>query len=167
MFCRRYIKMNNSKNNKYHILAWCIVLAWMVMIFCFSAQVADESSETSGRIVGLILKLFGLEENTDEAELLTFIIRKGAHFTEYTILALWCINALQFTKPRYYPVIAWLIASLYAVSDEIHQLFVEGRSCEIRDMCIDGAGALLGVLIGIIITKNTLKRRSQNEGLGE
>ena len=41
---------------------------------------------------------------------------------------------------------------LYACTDEIHQLFIEGRSGEIRDILVDSTGALIGmVLVGIIL----------------
>ena len=42
---------------------------------------------------------------------------------------------------------AWAIGTAYAVTDEIHQLFVPGRSCELRDICIDAVGVLCGCLI--------------------
>jgi len=50
-------------------------------------------------------------------------------------------------------ILAWLIGSAYAVTDEIHQYFASERSCEIRDMCIDSCGVLVGVLIGLLIIR--------------
>ena len=44
-----------------------------------------------------------------------------------------------------------LFTTLYACTDEIHQLFVEGRSGEIRDIIIDGLGATLGTMIFLLI----------------
>jgi len=44
-------------------------------------------------------------------------------------------------------LIAWAVGAAYAVTDEFHQLFVAGRSCEVRDMCIDAAGVLCGVMV--------------------
>lgn len=49
--------------------------------------------------------------------------------------------------------IPWCFATLYAISDEFHQTFVSGRSGEPLDVCIDGSGALLGVLLAFAITK--------------
>ena len=43
-------------------------------------------------------------------------------------------------------LLAWLIAAAYAATDEVHQLFVDGRSGSFVDVCIDSAGAFLGVL---------------------
>ena len=44
-------------------------------------------------------------------------------------------------------ITAWLAGTLYAMTDEIHQSFVPGRSCELRDMGIDSCGVLAGVLV--------------------
>ena len=49
--------------------------------------------------------------------------------------------------------IPWCFATLYAISDEFHQTFVSGRSGEPLDVCIDGSGALLGVILAFAITK--------------
>ncbi len=45
-------------------------------------------------------------------------------------------------------IVVWAFASLYGVTDEIHQSFVPGRACQVRDMVIYSAGALIGVVIG-------------------
>ena len=55
-------------------------------------------------------------------------------------------------------VLPWVIGTIYAVSDEVHQLFVEGRSCEVRDMLLDSAGVAAGVLL-----MNWLKSRDMNK----
>ena len=55
-------------------------------------------------------------------------------------------------------VLPWAIGTIYAVSDEVHQLFVEGRSCEVRDMLLDSAGVAAGVLL-----MNWLKSRDMNK----
>ena len=53
---------------------------------------------------------------------------------------------------------AWLIAAAYAVTDEIHQLFVPGRSCEFRDICIDAVGVLAGVLLMRAIERRQIRK---------
>ena len=52
---------------------------------------------------------------------------------------------------------AWLVAALYAVSDEIHQYFVPERACALMDMGIDSAGAAAGVLIVYFIYRKNRK----------
>jgi len=138
------------RNKKFTI----IVIAIMAFIFFQSALPADLSSEESGRVVDLIVRLFQGVAPIDR-ETLVFIVRKGAHFTEYMILGGFLVPAVKEwmavdTTPV--PVVreritAWLAGTLYAVTDEIHQSFVPGRSCELRDMGIDSCGVLAGVLV--------------------
>lgn len=54
----------------------------------------------------------------------------------------------KFLKEMFLP---WLIAALYAASDEIHQLFVPGRSGQLSDVILDSAGALAGVAVFTVI----------------
>lgn len=142
--------MSILRNKKFTI----IVIAIMAFIFFQSALPADLSSEESGRVVDLIVRLFQGVAPIDR-ETLVFIVRKGAHFAEYMILGGFLIPAVKEwmavdTTPV--PVVreritAWLAGTLYAVTDEIHQSFVPGRSCELRDMGIDSCGVLAGVLV--------------------
>lgn len=138
--------------------AWFAVLVfWMALIFHFSGQKAAESAEISSsfsyRIVSGVRNVLSAdwEEETVEAAAvwLEHPLRKAAHMTEYAVLAWICLgNCMQYPflrKKRY--VWAWLAASCYAVTDEFHQLFIEGRSGEIRDVAIDSMGALLGLLL--------------------
>lgn len=81
------------------------------------------------------------EDQLKMAEMIETPIRKCAHFFEYTVLGI--LSYMSFTS---YPV-ALTFSSIYAVSDEIHQMFVPGRSCELRDMIIDIGGVLLGLLL--------------------
>ncbi len=75
------------------ILTLCLVLVWMTVIFLFSAQPADESSQTSSVFVDAYLRLFhpdfssmSPEEQDSLLENLTFWIRKLGHFTEFSVL---------------------------------------------------------------------------------
>ena len=77
------------------------------------------------------------------------ILRKCAHLTEYAIL-----GAL-LTRATRAPALAVLVASLYAVTDEVHQTFVDGRLGTPRDVAID----LLGVLIGVVGWRRWRDRR--------
>ena len=128
----------------------------MLIMFNFSAQLADESSETSSTFCIILAKLlYHNYQNYDIAiqEIITngleFIIRKTAHFTEYAVMGfLWY---LYFANRKYNILISIGATSLYACTDEFHQLFVEGRSGQIRDILIDTCGGSFGVLVGFII----------------
>ncbi len=117
----------------------------MGVIFWFSSRTADESTGQSNVFVEWLINLFG------ESELWVFIVRKSAHCLEFTGLALLINFAMLFTRRKRSILLSTLFASLYGVTDEIHQIFVEGRSCEFRDWAIDTFGALLGALGFIIL----------------
>ena len=128
----------------------------MAFIFFQSALPADLSSRESGRVVDLLVRLFQGILPIDR-QTMVFIVRKGAHFAEYTILGGFLVPAVTEwmavdktpvpDSVRNIRIISWLVGTLYAVTDEIHQSFVPGRSCELRDMGIDSCGVLTGVLI--------------------
>jgi VanZ family protein len=68
------------------------------------------------------------------------ILRKGAHATEYAVLGFLLARAIGRAAP------ALALGVLYATSDELHQAFVRGRHASPRDVAIDTAGLLLGLL---------------------
>ena len=94
----------------------------------------------------------GLEEG-----LVSFIVRKGAHFLEYLVLGIslfWTMRDLRTLRSRVPDesagrtvLVPWAIGALYAVTDEVHQYFVPGRSCELLDVLIDACGVAAGVAI--------------------
>lgn len=116
----------------------------MIVIFCFSVRTADESAAQSGTLLNLFQKIFGVNFITD------FIIRKSAHFLEFTGLAVLFNLSLFFKTGRLQPFLSIIFTSLYAATDEIHQLFVEGRACRAGDWAIDTAGAAAGT-IGFLV----------------
>ena len=115
------------------------------IIFIFSSFGADGSNAQSGFIVSVITSIFPTASNLD---ILTTIVRKSAHFLEYALLGFFTARA--FAAYNKHP--AWAIPAgiVYAVTDEFHQLFVPGRSCEITDVLIDSVGVTLGAGIYVI-----------------
>jgi VanZ family protein len=69
------------------------------------------------------------------------ILRKCAHATEYAILAILLYRAIGRELP------AFLIGLAYAVTDELHQEFVQGRHASPFDVSMDAAGLVLGLLV--------------------
>ena len=140
-------------------LPWIAVAAWMVVIFWMSAQTAGQSGGLSEAITRWILHVIyqgfdGLSAEKQESILAIChtILRKGAHFMEYAVLAMLVANAL-----RQYPManrLQWLlpvaVSAAYAVTDEIHQYFVPDRACRFWDVCIDTAGAACGIAIFLL-----------------
>lgn len=123
-----------------------VVILIMIFIFIQSALPADLSSMESNVIVQMLAQFVSIDP-----ESISYVVRKAAHFTEYLILGCALVPVMREHGKK--AILAWLIGSAYAVTDEIHQYFVSERSCEIRDMCIDSCGVLVGVLIGLLIIR--------------
>ena len=145
----------NSKIIK--IILWTAVILWMVLIFMFSAENAEESIETSDGIVDIVVDhvLADKKETMDEEEFLkikeqiSHFIRKSAHFSLYTVLGILVMCTIMQYSKRYsvsFPISS-SICILYAATDEIHQIFVPGRAGSIFDVFIDSSGSLSGIMI--------------------
>lgn len=139
------------------ITSWMLVIACMLTIFTFSAQVADDSRDLSQGVTIQVFKvLTKLAPNIDiELEEFNHIIRKCAHFTIYFVLGTLVLNAIRcsYGLSIGYICISFFICFIYAVSDEIHQAFVPGRGPAIFDVIIDSSGSLSGILFYILISK--------------
>ena len=148
-------------------IAGILALMWMCVIFAFSAQTKEESGAVSEGLSYRMINSTGrlLHLNIDEekireiANAIDFYVRKGAHMTEYAILAiLLCVwlGRWQMSRTRLV-CMAGTFTSLYACSDEFHQLFVEGRAGRVSDVLIDSAGAVLGLALFLFIRRCTNK----------
>lgn len=150
---------------KGRILAGVLAIAWMCMIFAFSAQESEESSEVSGafseQIVSAAGKFFHLNLDNEELHRIAAAIetplRKAAHMTEYAVLSI--LMYIWFGKWR----TAIVLAALYAASDELHQLFVPGRAGRFGDVLIDSAGAALGVFIFMGVKRCIISLRNRHK----
>ncbi|MBQ6679326.1 MAG: VanZ family protein [Lachnospiraceae bacterium] len=149
-------KRTDGKKIAERIVFTVLTLAFMLLIFSFSAQNADQSNASGGRVTGLLQRIFFpaySELPAAEYEIfigkLTYLVRKVAHFSEYLVLGLLLSRTLKAYGISYGKRIIFgiLIALLYAVLDECHQLFVPGRSGAFFDVLVDTAGAVNGVLL--------------------
>lgn len=170
LYATKYTKELLKYKDKVLII---LAIIWMGVIFMFSAQVSDESKSSSNKVTSAVVNtvISIKKENISEEkrqkiiEDKTFIVRKSAHFTEYFILGLILILYLQ-TKEKLatkYIILAIIFCVLYATSDEIHQLFVDGRSCKIMDILIDTCGSSLAILGFTSIYKLTTNLKKQKE----
>ena len=141
----------------------------MAVIFTLSHQPASESSQTSGSVIRLLVQFFikdfenlSNSEQLDIISSLQFIVRKGAHFSAYFVLGIFSFfTFLTYTSPAllWRSIISLSICFIFSISDEIHQLFVPGRSGEIRDVLIDTSGSLLSILILFFIFSIIYKKQ--------
>ena len=159
------ILYTDNCGGKMKIMKLLLIIIWMLIIFNFSNQPAQESSELSD---GFIIKTVRIIEkitngSVDEEFILkTFVkpVRKTAHFTVYLILGVLVFLFLKEfdLNTRRQIVISILICLMYASSDEIHQLFVSGRSGEVLDVCIDTFGSFVGINIVNLLLKKRHKQ---------
>lgn len=130
---------------------WGGVVAWMGLIFSFSAQPGSDSGALSGSIVESLLQMWHalFPAVSLEADTLHFIIRKGAHFTVYLILGLLVAHALSKSLQidKKHVLVTIVICCLYAVSDEVHQAFVPNRGPSAWDVLLDTTGSAVGTFI--------------------
>lgn len=121
-----------------------LLIGWMTLIFFLSAEGADNSKARSGVIVGFLKNSLNLDFADD---FLSFLTRKAAHIIAYFILGILIYSIIQTYKltTKRTIVLSIMLAFFYAIFDEIHQLFVPGRSGEIRDIFIDTAAASAGI----------------------
>ncbi len=154
------------------VIALALVLAMCVFIFAMSAKPATDSDRLSLGVVDQIITLvvpgfndMGTTEQAAYQSSLNHIVRKCAHATEFALLGILVFNLLiQLTRIRHkldsrdlslrivpLAAVAWVLSTLYAATDEFHQIFVAGRSCQLTDVCIDSSGAVIGILISCAI----------------
>lgn len=139
-------------NRKKKMVAWALLIFWMSLIFYMSNQPADISDGQSDLVINLF-SYIGIELNNYFGNLASFIVRKGAHFTEYLILYLLAYNSNKNYFNKEAKLYSIIFVFLYACSDEIHQFFIPGREMHIRDVIIDTIGGLFGYLIIFIKSK--------------
>lgn len=184
-----------------------LLIFQMLFIFTMSSFGHTSSDAQSNLFVDFIAQNFphvrhGLENNLISLNILIFLVRKTAHFTEYAILgSLFFLNLrnrlksnntltenskLQTTKTlakknpntqptktiakkaplgplKYALAMSILLSFLYACTDEIHQIFVPGRSAQFRDVLIDTLGASFGTLIAYLIVKLITKIKEHSK----
>lgn len=132
--------------NSWLFFRWFLLISWLVLIFSLSQMTGSASSDKSQILVDLLIWL-GIDPAVVPLEVLSFLIRKSAHFTEYLLLAIiaFPLSTHYFPENRTAIWLTWMLCVLYAISDEVHQLMVPGRTGKVMDVFIDAAGAGIGV----------------------
>lgn len=149
------------------ILLYSLLIIWMIIIFMFSNQKSDESASSSSRLIDFGIKIYEKVSNTkmniekieEIHKILSFPIRKLAHVTIYLILGIITCNIVLLYKLdlKNILLIGILFCMMYAISDEIHQLFVSGREGKILDVILDTCGSIFGILLTYTIYSKNRK----------
>ena len=152
------------------ILTTLMTMAVMVFIFAFSTEDAESSDQTSGNISREVLPIVypDYEQKPPEEQKTCYdnvqhIVRKTAHFTEYMILGLLirlCLESWFGHRKRMLPA-SWAAGTIYAGTDELHQLLIDGRSGQWTDVLLDSGGVMTGVLIAVLILYLSSRKRLQ------
>ena len=151
-------------------LLWDLVLAVAGMIFFFSSQEGYASMKTSNGITYWMIRLFhpgydglGGKEKRAIFQRFQYIVRKGAHFSEFALLGVSLRLLFQALSLRLPLPLAYVAGTLYACIDELHQQFTGNRSPMWRDVGIDSAGVLCGAaLVSLILWLR--RRRKEKAG---
>jgi VanZ family protein len=142
------------------ITAWICVFVWMVLILSLSSDTAEVSKEKSKFIEQLIRKsIESIQERLDisiiQVDSFQLHVRKAAHMFIYFVLGLLLMLALKISgirgKNAYF--LSFLVGALFAVMDETYQNFIPGRSGQVRDVMIDSAGVLIGLVFFELVVK--------------
>lgn len=150
----KLFSLTGRKRTSLLAVLWLLTALVMCVIFAFSAQSAEGSKELSGGLLTRILEIIPFEISH------TFL-RKTAHFSEYALLGAVSFCAFSFSLKRKTFLFPWLFSTAYAVTDEVHQLFIPGRACRAFDVFIDSMGSATGIafialvflIIGLIYKK--------------
>ncbi len=164
-----FIARHPKLNILFRVLFFITTISIMALIFEFSSQSAKESSAVSGGIIEKIVTLFPFLQKGEEmsvvVESLQHIVRSFAHLTIFFALGS-SVSAFICTYEisgflRF--LISQIFCILFAVSDEYHQKYVPGRSCQLTDMLTDSLGSALGiafVLLVVFIVNKFMNRRT-------
>lgn len=150
------------------LLLWMAVIMTAAMIFGFSGQDGESSMGMSdGIVVPVLTGLHRLKPEISAQTLETLywtlqtIIRKGAHLTEFAVLGFWLrLLCASYGWPA---VVAWISGTLYAATDELHQVFSAGRCAKWTDVLIDSSGVLIGICIAAGLLKHCAKKRRREQ----
>ena len=154
------------------IISWIVVAFMLAFIFYMSSRSGNDIDHNTGIFSAIkewlsvqALALFGREVDVSPV----------GHFCEYLALGTALANALRFhLKPegaagallvarpiyalsKWAPAIAAALSSVYGVTDEFHQIFTPGRSCDLMDWLVDTIAATIGALICYFVLKKLRK----------
>ena len=139
---------------------WAVaLLCWVLLIWAHSLIQGPQSSAESGMVVDLVRPLFEALGVSD-VDLMTLVVRKGAHFAEYAVLGVlaWGTFRARLRERRHAPFPAVLLVALVPVCDEAIQLLVPGRSGQLSDVLLDLSGVCCGVLLAVLLSAFARRR---------
>ena len=149
-----------KKKTILRIMILLLIILWMLAVFGFSNQNGEQSSNLSREIARKIVK------TEEQIDLIEPYIRKLAHLSEYALGGMIFLGmALTFQiSDKKRMLYSFLIGIEYAIIDEVHQLFIDGRAGKVTDVLIDSVGVALGIctlMFVYILMKTILAKRKE------
>jgi VanZ family protein len=126
--------------------AWLAVALWTALVWTLSSD--GFSASSTARVIGPIVRFFFPSISKERFELVHFVIRKGAHLTEYAVLALLTLRALRRGAPRlasHSALLALAFVVAVASADELRQSRSRVRTGSPVDVALDGSGGALAL----------------------
>lgn len=153
-------------------IIFIILGCWMCMMFLFSNQNATKSNHTSDKVTISLIHLVdkfrgkttGKAQEKKIIKNVRLLVRKTAHMSEYFVLAvlIFCLVSNYVSSNKKVFLITFICCVLFSIGDEIHQLFIPGRTGRIFDVGVDSCGILLGCIVLTFIKHKTYKKGLQN-----
>ena len=131
------------KANQRKLLILLAVVFWMAIIFKLSAQPGEQSNILSTKVTKVIVSLAQQFRPDVNVMSLNYFIRKCAHFLAYLVLGIIVLFAMRRIgfMGKTGCSLTLLLCIGYAITDELHQAFVPGRTPKLLDVLIDSSGA--------------------------
>ena len=163
----------NENKKKIKYVKCIIAIICCIIIFSFSAVPATASTKQSKGLTYNVIKLLN-GNKLSEKELIKLtkkvnpLVRKIAHFSIYMILAIFTYMFIQelnikskSEKERLRKNIIYtcIFCIIYAIFDEIHQIYVPGRTGKAIDVIIDTLGSCMGITL--LLVNNIIKRKGK------
>lgn len=143
------------------VLSYILLIFWLILIFLLSNQSGGVSATNSSSILYNVFNFIFSLLNIETSNLNEFIniihepLRELMHSFEYFVLGILFMNALyQSGVKENLFLISIMFCFIYSVSDELHQLFIEGRTLQYLDLFMDFIGYAFGSLLYNIFCKS-------------
>ncbi len=144
--------------------AWWPAIVWGIFISTLSTDTF--SSVNTGLVIEPFLRWLIPAIPMDTVDLIHHFIRKSAHFTEYFIFCLLVYRGIRVSHTSgrawhwSWALLAWAVAAVYSVLDEVHQIFVPSRGPSPWDSLLDSTGALFALFALYFVYRRFLRSRS-------
>ena len=151
------------------IILWLSLICMSAVVFGFSSDTAEQSSGISEKITEHIVKKIEKNIDIDSNQrkeifgITHIIVRKGAHFSEFAVLGIlsFLLASSYGLSVKICTLTALSYCLFFAVCDEVHQVFVDGRAGKVTDVCIDFFGSFSGIMLCRLIYWYKKKKKIQ------